>query len=448
MSRRVGVLVTVALGLMAGFLLHSRTVTSALAQAGSGQAPVSVAAIAGQTGGQDIWGAYEPVADWPKPLSTLPDHKGWTWGSAEGIFAESPNRVFLAQRGELPDIPRPQSKRMPEMGPSLAFPVGGVPFRSATSSSPPSNGGSGGVAEDGFRLYTGKLGVDARWEHNIVVVDATGNIIEAWTQWDSMFKRPHTIYISPYDPEKHVWVVDDHSHAIFKFTNDGKKLVQTIGTPGKLGADGTHFNRPTHMAWLPDGSFVVSDGYNGTRVAKFDKDGKFLLDWGQKGSNPAAGPAGLRAPGQVPVLETRPGYWNNVHGIATDPKTRRVFVNDRGNRRIQVFDENGKFLYMWSIGPEPAQAYCLYMGADQALWIGDHGTSRLVKYDLNGNFQYSWGIFGDFPGAFWGQHQISVDQEGNVYVANVANGRMNKFRPRPGANPAFLLGKPVYSAWK
>jgi DNA-binding beta-propeller fold protein YncE len=441
-------LVTAAVGLIVGFLLGSMGASSEPEPSMAEPAMAGFAAVPGEIGGGDIWGAYEPVVDWPKPLSTLPDHEGWTWGSAEGIFAESPDRVFLAQRGELPDIPRPQSRRLPEIGPSLAFPMGGLPFRSATSASPPSNGGTGGLAELGFKDYTGRLGVDARWEHNLVVVNAEGTIIESWTQWDSMLKRPHTVYISPYDPEKHVWVVDDHSHAIFKFTNDGKELVQTLGTPGELGANATHFNRPTHMAWLPDGSFVVSDGYNGTRVAKFDKDGNFLLDWGQKGSNPAAGPAGLRAPGQVPVLETRPGYWNNVHGIAVDATTRRVFVNDRGNRRIQVFDENGTFLYMWNIGEAPAQAYTLYMGDDQSLWTGDYGTSRLVKYDLDGNLKYAWGVFGDFPGAFWGVHQISVDQEGNVYVANVSNGRMEKFRPRAGANPEYLVGKPVYSAWK
>jgi streptogramin lyase len=103
---------------------------------------------------------------------------------------------------------------------------------------------------------------------------------------------------------------------------------------------------------------------------------------------------------------------------------------------------------MWTVGPAPVNVYCLYMGDDQALWAGDHGTSRLVKYDLEGNLQYSWGVYGNFPGAFWGQHQISVDQEGNVYVANVANGLTNKFRPRPGANPAYLVGQPVYSAWR
>ena len=103
------------------------------------------------------------------------------------------------------------------------------------------------------------------------------------------------------------------------------------------GNDATHFNRPTFMDWFPDGSFVVADGYNGTRVAKFDKDGKYLTAWGQTGSN---------------GNDTRPGYFNNVHGIAVDPKTRRVFVNDRGNKRVQVFDENGKFLDQWTFGAE------------------------------------------------------------------------------------------------
>jgi DNA-binding beta-propeller fold protein YncE len=237
-----------------------------------------------------------------------------------------------------------------------------------------------------------------------------------------------------------VWLVDDHQHAIFKFTNDGKKLLQTIGTPGVHGADATHFDRPTFIDWLPDGTFFVADGYNGTRVAKFDKTGKFLLDWGQKGVAVGNGTA--------PPWDTRPGYFNNVHGIAVDPDTRRVFVNDRSNKRIQVFDENGKHLDEWSVGPEPAQIYTLYMGADHFLWGADYGTSKMVKWDEQGHLLYTWGTFGHYPGGMWGVHQISVDQEGNVYVAEVANGRAQKFRPKPGANPAFLIGKPVYSAWK
>jgi hypothetical protein len=390
--------------------------------------------IPGTKGGQDIFGPYEVVKGWPKDISSVPGNEKWTYGAGQSVYAENPNRVFMLFRGELPNISRPQTKLLTEFGPSISFPIGRLPWRDATVASLPGGGGTGAIpaAPDG-NGWMGKIGVDAKWENCIVVADANGNIIERWTQWDSILQRPHFVAINPYDPEKHVWVLDDHNHAIFKFTHDGKQLVQTIGTPKQSGADGTHFNRPTFLAWFPDSTMFVSDGYNGTRVAKFDKNGKFLLDWGMKGT---------------PPNEKRPGYMNNVHGIAIDPQTRRVFVNDRANRRIQVFDENGKYLYEWSAGEDPSDIHLLYIGADRTLWAFDRGTSKMLKYDLEGHFLYSWGIWGDFPGGFWGVHGFSVDQEGNFYVAEVDSGRVQKFRPRQGANPAFLVSRPVYSAWK
>ena len=72
----------------------------------------------------------------------------------------------------------------------------------------------------------------------------------------------------------------------------------------------------------------------------------------------------------------------------------------------------------------------------------------MVKYDLDGRLLYKWGAYGTFPGGFWGVHQVSTDQEGNFYVAEVNTGRVQKFRPRPGANPAFLVGEPVRAAWQ
>ena len=280
---------------------------------------------------------------------------------------------------------------------------------------------------------TAQLGVDAKWEHCIVIADANGNIVETWTQWDKLLRRPHSVYISPYDPEKHVWIVDDNMQVIYKFTNDGKQLVQTIGTPEQEGADATHFNRPTFMDWLPDGTFFVSDGYTGTRVAKFDKDGKFVKDWGIKGN---------------PPNETRPGYMNNVHGVAVDPVSRRVFVNDRNNHRVQVFDENGKFQYSWKIDADPSSLHLLYIGADRNIWTFDRSTHKLLKYDQQGHLLYAWGTLGMFPGALWGVHGMSVDQEGNLYVAEVDNGRVQKFVPKPGARPEFLVSKPVARVWQ
>ena len=391
------------------------------------------AAVPTEKGGQDIFGAYDVVKGWPKDLSTRPDHQGWTFGAGQSVFAESPNRIFVLQRGELPAVMRPKTQKL---GPSVTFPIGRLPWRDATVASPPGGGGSGQPAEGGMEAWEkagNTFGVDARWEHCILVFDGQGNLIEDWTRWDSMLQRPHFVAISPYDPEKHVWIIDDHKHVLHKFTHDGKTKVQTIGTYGEPGADDKHFNRPTYMDWFPDGGFVVADGYNGTRVVKFDAAGKYVTSWGQKGN---------------PPNETRPGYFNNVHGIAVDPKTRRVFVNDRANHRAQVFDENGKFLYEWKFGDDPSDIHMFQITSDGYLWAADRGTSKILKYDLNGHLLYAWGTWGDFPGGMWGVHGMSVDQDGNFYVAEVDHGGAQKYRPRPGANPAYLLAKPIRVAWK
>jgi hypothetical protein len=429
--RRAGLtLLTIAFGVLIGFFSASRWLVRGQARPGAG-----FAAVPGETGGWDLTGPYDVVKDWPKPLSQLPGHEKWTWGSVEGVFAESPNRVFIFQRGELPLLTRPQGKPVPEFGPSLSFPVGQVPFRNASQgpvSSPPGAGGPGADPSDPGQAWKGRMGIDARWEHLLVVVDANGNITEQWTQWDSLFKRPHAVYINPYDPDKYVWVVDDHNHAIFKFTHDGKQLVQTIGTKGEAGEDDKHFNRPTYIAWLPDSTMFVSDGYNGHRVVKLDKNGKFLMAWGEKGN---------------PPNETRPGYFNVVHGIAADPVSRRVYVSDRGNRRMQVFDENGKFIEQWPFA-QPSSVNCLYIGADRKVWAFEDTTSKVVEYDSDGHLLYAWGTLGDWPGGLFNIHGASVDQEGNLYIAEVAGGRVQKFRPRAGANPEYLVSKPVYAAWK
>ncbi len=349
----------------------------------------------GAIGSQDLTGPYEVVKGWPKDISTLPGNEKWTYGAGQGVFAESPNRVFMLFRGELPKIAAPRNALLPQLGPSISFPVAGL-WRDATTASLPGVGGTDQDTRKWLTAWEGRddtigikgppyrtLGVDAKWEHCIVVADANGNIVETWDQWDKLLRRPHSVYISPYDPEKHVWVVDDNMQVIYRFTHDGKQLVQTIGTPEQEGADATHFNRPTFIDWLPDGTFFVSDGYTGTRVAKFDKNGKFLMQWGIKGN---------------PPNETRPSYMNNVHGVAVDPVSRRVFVNDRNNHRVQVFDENGKFLYDWRIDADPSSLHLLYIGADRNIWTFDRSTHKLLKYDQQGHLLYAWGTLGTFAG--------------------------------------------------
>jgi hypothetical protein len=445
--RKIGLmLLMLALGVGVGIRISGR-----LARVeGQARPGVGFAAIPGSVGSEDLTGPYEVVKGWPKDISTLPGNEKWTYGAGENVFAESPNRIYALFRGELPKMAPPKAMLLPQAGPSISFPVAGF-WRDATVASLPGTGGTDNDMKEWLTAWEGKapdlgikgppyrqLGVDANWENCLVVLDGSGNILETWKQWDKLFRRPHSVYISPYDPEKHVWIVDDNMQVIYRFTHDGKQLVQTIGTPEVEGADATHFNRPTYLDWLPDGSFFVSDGYTGTRVAKFDKEGKFLLQWGIKGGPRAGG---------GPV-ETRPGYFSNVHGVAVDPATHHVFVNDRNNHRIQVFDENGKYLYEWKIDADPSSLHLLYIGAGHTIWTFDRTTNKMVEWDLQGHLLYSWGSMGDFPGGLWGVHGLSVDQDGNLYVAEVDAGRVQKFRPKPGANPDFLISKPVYSAWK
>src|SRR3990170_3074285 len=267
MKRRMAVILAICAGFLVAFLI------------GSGMGPVQgqsklgegFAAIPGMKGGQDIYGPYEPVRNWPKPLSaSFPGHEKWTYSVTMDVFAESPNRVYLAQKGELPLFTqRPATIRLPQVGPGLQFPVFRLPLRQA-----------GGAIPNGDELDqpgNGTAGVDWRYEHHILVVDANGNVAdEGWAQWNSLFVRPHDVEISPYDPEKHVWIVDAEGHGVFKFTNDGRKLLLTLGTPRVAGDDDTHFRRPTFLAFMDANTWYLADGYDNTRVIKYDMAGKKL----------------------------------------------------------------------------------------------------------------------------------------------------------------------------
>ena len=134
---------------------------------------------------------------------------------------------------------------------------------------------------------------------------------------------------------------------------------------------------------------------------------------------------------------------NTVHSISIDAK-RRLYVADRANSRIQVFDENGKFLDVW---PNIKRPYYTMMSQDQHLWIADGITQKFLKFDLNGRLDPSatWGAFGAFPGGFWGVHQFHVDSEGNLYTADVHIGRPQKFKPKAGVDKARLIG-PMFKA--
>ncbi len=387
---------------------------AAAAQTGAGAAPAM------ERGGQEEFGPYTVAENWPQPLTDSPDgvtHAGWTWGSMGSVYAETPDRIWIAMRGELPLPPDAQPW---------------TPYALLNRGN--STGNRDGISAT-CQETSNKRGWERRMHHVIFIVDRVGKMVDWWAHHDQLFednfcgRGPHKIKMSPYDPEKHVWIIDDQLHLIHKFTYDGK-LVMTLGTRGQRGRDaGRLFDRPTDIAWLPDGTFFISDGYGGTRVAKFDRDGKFLLDWGGPPKDP-------NNPG--------PNEFNTVHSIAVTAD-RRLFVVDRGHRRFQVFDENGTFLDMFSTGVS-SSPYSHLITADQALWATDGGTMRVLKYDLEGRYQYGWGVRGGQPGQFNGPHALTVDQDGNVYTAEVFGGRVQKFVPKPNADPSKLIGQEVRQA--
>ena len=223
------------------------------------------------------------------------------------------------------------------------------------------------------------------------------------------FIAPHGLTL---DREDHVWLTDVGRQQVFKFTHDGRLLL-TLGERGKPGADQAHFNLPTDVAVLPDGSFYVSDGYKNTRVVKFDAAGRYEFEWGGKGAEP--------------------GHFNLPHGIALDARGR-VYVCDRGNARLQVFDPRGKFIAEWK-GPAIGRPYGVSIAADGRVFLIDGGDQpvrppdrgKVVELDAEGNVIESFGSFGTAPGQFQLGHDIAVARDGSVYVAEAKGKRVQKF---------------------
>ena len=135
-----------------------------------------------------------------------------------------------------------------------------------------------------------------------------------------------------------------------------------------------------------------------------------------------------------------PGEFNGVHSIAMDPQGR-IYIADRGNSRIQVFDSNGKYLDEW-----PGFPFLMFLAVSKNghLWVTDGNTQKVMEFTLNGQLLYSWGTYGVRPGEIWGVHSFGTDNEGNFYTAEVYGARVQKFRPRKGAAPKYLVGDLLY----
>jgi DNA-binding beta-propeller fold protein YncE len=248
-----------------------------------------------------------------------------------------------------------------------------------------------------------------RGTHPMVVFDSDGNVLRTWG--DGIFANPHGVTIGPDDS---VYCVDNGDHTVRKFTPDGK-LLMTLGEAHKSAPamSGIPFNTPAHLAVdSRTGDLYVADGYANARVHKFSPDGRLLFSWGESG--------------------TDAGQFNIVHNIATD-KEGWVYVADRENRRIQVFDPNGKYEAEWV---HLSRAACVHVdhGGDQLVYVGEYfggirtnatGTRlgpRISIFDSKGNVlaRLSDQSYGDEPGRFYSPHGITADSKGDIYVAEVS----------------------------
>jgi len=221
-----------------------------------------------------------------------------------------------------------------------------------------------------------------------------------------LFTFPHAIRIVQENGQDVVWLCDEHHQTFQKFTTDGR-LLQTIGEKGarsdtgvpaddfssaawkKVTHGGGPFNLPTDIAFAPDGSMFMTDGYGNARVHKFSPDAKYQFSWGEPG--------------------TAPGQFNLPHGVWID-RRGRVLVADRENDRVQVFDQKGKLLSIWStelIGPA-----FFYVDDDDIVYIPEHNGGRISILTLDGERLARWG---DGP-VHRSCHGIWVDSHSDLYV--------------------------------
>jgi len=247
-----------------------------------------------------------------------------------------------------------------------------------------------------------------RGDHPVAVFDAEGNLLRTWGE--GVFSRPHGVHMGPDDT---IWLTDDGDHTVRKCTLEGKVLL-TLGIAGKPAPymSGEPFHRCTHTALSPKGEIYVSDGYGNSRVHKYSPDGKLLMSWGEPG--------------------TGEGEFNIVHNICTDADGW-VYVADRENHRVQVFDGNGKYETQWNNLHRPCGMYMPY-GRQPICYIGEVGPAAAVSRDIpNLGPRVSIvdhqgkliGRFGDTPagtelGKFLAPHGLAVDRHGDIYVGEVS----------------------------
>ena len=261
------------------------------------------------------------------------------------------------------------------------------------------------VAVDGRdRVY-----VFNRGEHPMIVFDREGNFLRSWGE--GAYPRAHGIHIGP---DETLYLTDDGSHTVRRCTLEGKVLM-TLGVPGTPAPfmSNEPFHRCTHTALSPDGHLFVSDGYGNACVHKYSPDGKLVKTWGESGSGP--------------------GQFNIVHNITADDDGW-IYVADRENHRVQVFDTEGRYETQWNNLHRPCGLF-MPRGSCPHCFIGELGPGMAVNRnapnlgprlsivthegDLVARLGGEEGA-GEEPGKFLAPHGLTVDSRGDIYVGEVS----------------------------
>ena len=262
-----------------------------------------------------------------------------------------------------------------------------------------------------------------RGEHPMIVFDRDGNFLRSWGE--DIFSKAHGLHFGPNDT---LYCTDDGDHTMRACTLDGKVLM-TIGIAGRPAPymSGEPFHRCTHTALSPSGDLYISDGYGNARVHKYSPDGTRLFSWGESG--------------------VEPGQFNLPHNICCDADGW-VYVADRENHRIQVFDGNGKFETQWHNMHRPS-GLCMEAGHNPLCYVGEIGPGMPVNIDapnlgpritVMSNTGQVLARVGDVHAGreahqFISPHGLAVDSHGDLYVGEVAFTAWPRFTFAKGEPP-------------
>jgi peptidylamidoglycolate lyase len=241
----------------------------------------------------------------------------------------------------------------------------------------------------------------------------SGKIINSWGA--NYFIMPHGLTV---DKQNNIWLTDVALHQIFKFSHDGKLLMK-LGVAKVTGKDSLHFNLPTDIAVSDDGSFYVSDGYGNSRVVKFSSKGKYIKEWG--------------------VYGNKDGEFIIPHGIAID-RNNKIYVADRQNNRVQIFDSSGIFLKEIKNNVQVQQLPSIAIDSSSHLFAIDYDPTKKMDSTVNGStiFEFDssqhaknhFGATGSANRTTSWFHDIAIDNKGNIYVGDIIGLKVLKFTPK------------------